>query len=88
MKLLLDESLPRKLRDQLTSHSIKTVADMGWSGVKNGRSLALAAPQFDAFITADQNLGYQQNLANLPIAVVVLAAHSNTLAHCCRWCPS
>ena len=53
---------------------------MGWSGVKNGRLLALAATQFDAFITADQNLGYQQNLANLPIAVVVLAAHSNTLA--------
>ena len=35
--------------------------------------------QFDAFITADQNLGYQQNLNNLPIAVVVLAAHRNTL---------
>ena len=41
--------------------------------------LRAAAEQFDAFITVDQNLQYQQNLARLPIAVVVLAAPSNEL---------
>jgi hypothetical protein len=52
---------------------------MGWSGMKNGALLALAAAEFEAFITVDRNLPYQQNVAALPIAVVVLAAHSNEL---------
>ena len=48
--------------------------------MKNGQLLSLAAARFDAFITADQNLGYQQNLAALPVAVVVLMAHDNRLS--------
>jgi hypothetical protein len=52
---------------------------MGWSGVKNSALMALAAAEFDAFITVDQNLPYQQNAAALPIAVVVLIAPSNEL---------
>jgi hypothetical protein len=52
---------------------------MGWSGVKNGALLVLAAAEFDAFITVDRNLPHQQNLAALPIAVVVLVARSNEL---------
>jgi hypothetical protein len=49
---------------------------MGWSGTKNGQLLALAAADFDAFVTVDKNLPHQQNLASLPIAVVLLDAHS------------
>jgi hypothetical protein len=30
-------------------------------------------------LTADQNLAFQQNLATLPIAVIVLVAESNRL---------
>ncbi len=41
--------------------------------------LSLAASEFDAFITVDKNLRYQQNLFVLPIAVVILRAHSNEL---------
>ena len=52
---------------------------MGWGGIKNGALLALAASEFDAFITVDKNLPYQQNVAALPIAVVLLNAHSNEL---------
>lgn len=51
----------------------------GWSGVKNGKLLALAAASFDAFITVDKNLRYQQNLETLQVAVVVLDGHSNEL---------
>ena len=54
---------------------------MGWSGVKNGKLLSLAASGFDAFITVDKNLPYQQNLAALPISVVVLDAASNELPY-------
>jgi hypothetical protein len=52
---------------------------MGWGGRKNGELLALAAAEFEAFITVDQNLPYQQNIVTLPIAAVVLVASSNEL---------
>ncbi len=79
MRLLLDESVPSKLKRALPSHAVRTVVEMGWSGVKNGKLLALAAADFDAFITVDKNLPYQQNLRALPIALVVLDALSNEL---------
>lgn len=79
MRLLLDESVPARLRHALPNHFVSTVGREGWSGVKNGRLLALAAGAFDAFITVDKNLPFQQNLATLSIAVVVLDAHSNEL---------
>jgi predicted nuclease of predicted toxin-antitoxin system len=82
MRLLLDESVPVGLRDYLTGHQVSTVVQMGWDGSTNGSLLALAATQFDAFITADKNLQYQQNLQNLqnlPIAIVVLSGRSNAL---------
>jgi predicted nuclease of predicted toxin-antitoxin system len=80
MRLLLDESVPRRLRRGLPNHDVRTVVEMGWSGVKNGELLALAAAEFDAFITVDKNLPHQQNLATLPVAVVVLDALSVDLA--------
>jgi hypothetical protein len=80
MRLLLDESVPSRLRQSLGSHEVKSVVDMGWSGIKNGALLALAAADFDAFITVDKNLQYQQNLATLPLSVIVLDALSNELS--------
>ncbi len=79
MHLLLDESVPRRLRLSLPGHIVKTALEMGWGGVKNGALLALAAAQFDAFITVDKNLPYQQSIATLPVAVVLLSASSNEL---------
>ena len=79
MRILLDESLPRRLSRALGEHTVSTVVEVGWSGVKNGKLLALAAGQFDVFVTADRNLQYQQNLAVLPLAVVVLVAYDNRL---------
>lgn len=74
MRILLDESLPRDLIALLPGHEVATVRTAGWSGVKNGKLLALAATRFDVFVTADRNLEFQQNPAALPVAVVVLAA--------------
>lgn len=79
MRLLLDESVPAKLRRHLTGHEVCTATEMGWAGVKNGRLLSLAGQDFDAFITVDKNLQFQQNLATLPVAVFVLDALSNEL---------
>ncbi len=81
MRLLLDECVPARLRLALPSHQVSTVVIEGWSGIKNGKLLALAAASFDAFITVDKNLPYQQNMAALPIAVLVLDAVSNELMY-------
>ena len=81
MRLLLDECVPARLRRALPSHQVSTVVLEGWSGIKNGKLLALAAPGFDAFITVDKNLPYQQNATTLPIAVFVLDALSNELPY-------
>lgn len=79
MRLLLDESLPWRLARLLVGHEVESMQRAGWAGVKNGELLKLAAAGYDAFITADQNLQYQQNLATLPLAVFVLAARSTAL---------
>lgn len=79
MRLLLDECVPARLRKALPNHEVSTVGLEGWSGVKNGKLLALAAAGFDAFVTVDKNLPYQQSTAALPIAVLVLDAKSNEL---------
>lgn len=72
MRILLDESLPKDLAPLISGHEVTTVRAAGWSSIKNGRLLALAAARYDVFVTADRNLEYQQNIATLPIAVVVL----------------
>ncbi len=79
MRLLLDESVPRRLRTALPKHSVSTVVELGWSGTRNGELLRLASEKFDVFITVDQNLPFQQNASTLPVSVVVLVAPSNKL---------
>ena len=79
MRILLDESVPRPLGSLLIGHDVGTVTQMGWTSLGNGELLRQAAPTFDVLLTADQNLEFQQNLAKLPIAVVVLVAPSNRL---------
>jgi hypothetical protein len=58
---------------------VTTVGRAGWSGNKNGALLAQAANEFDVFITVDRNLSFQQNLAGVDLAVIVLCAPSNRL---------
>ena len=79
MRLLLDESVPRELRDHLAEYDVTTVQEEGWQGKSNGELLGLAAPHFDVLITADQNLPYQQNLAGFELGVIVLVARRNRL---------
>ena len=80
MRVLLDECLPRRLRRELRGHEVQTTPEMGWAGKRNSELLRLAESQFDVFLTLDRKLERQQNLSAFNIAVVVLVAHSNTLA--------
>ena len=77
MKVLLDESLPKRLKFLFAGHQVLTVPEQGWAGMKNGELLKLAESEFDVFVTVDQNLQFQQNLAGYEIGIVVLKAISN-----------
>jgi len=79
VRIPLDESLPRPLARLLAEHDVRTVAAMGWAGRRNGELLQLAAADFDALLTADQNLAHQQHLGALPIAVIILVAPTNRI---------
>jgi len=63
MKVLLDECVPWPIHRLLVGHECRTAQQKGWGGIKNGQLLQLAEAEFELFITADQNLRYQQNLA-------------------------
>jgi hypothetical protein len=65
---------------QLSGYEVKTVPQPGWAGIKDGELLRLAEGAFDVLITVDQNLPFQQNLAVLDLAVLILQAPSNRLA--------
>ena len=77
--MLLDECVPRKLRRELAGHEVLTVTERGWSGIKNGKLLALAEAEFEVFLTVDQNLKYQQNLKIFNIGIILLSARNNRL---------
>jgi predicted nuclease of predicted toxin-antitoxin system len=79
MRILLDESVPGRLGALLTGHSVMTVQRRGWASVKNGKLLALAAGEFDMLLTADKGMEYQQNLATLPVSVLIVLARSNRM---------
>ena len=61
MKLLLDESVPKRLAASFpSSFTLRTVQEMGWSGTGNGLLLSLAARDgFDAMITVDRGIEHQ-----------------------------
>ena len=77
MRILLDECLPRQLRQTLPGHQVLTVPQMGWAGTKNGALLRLAEGVFDVFITVDQNMRHQQDLRSMTLGIIVLVSQNN-----------
>jgi len=80
MNILLDENLPRQLARELPGHAVSTVQQMGWTGISNGKLLALAQDHFDALITVDRNLQYQNVIAKFQIALMVVRVPSTRVA--------
>lgn len=79
MHILIDECLPKKLKQELHGHTVFTVQEKGWSGIENGDLLRIAEKEFDVWLTADRGIEYQQNLNRFDIAVIVLIAYRNRL---------
>ncbi len=82
MRILLDECVPKRLGRKLVGHAIRTVAQEGWSGKKNGDLLArMSAAGFEVLLTVDQGIRHQQNLQDAGVAVVVMVGvGSNQIA--------
>ena len=79
MKMLLDENLPKRLKNDFKNHEVYTVRNMGWNGIQNGKLLQLMLENnFKVVLTFDQNLQHQQNFAKYTITVFILVAPINT----------
>ena len=80
MKVLLDECLPKDLRDHLLGHDCETVPRVDFSGKANGELFRLAERAgWQVLLTMDQAMPYQQNLADRTISLVIIHAQSNRL---------
>ena len=79
MKILLDECIDRRLVKDIEGHEVVMVPQAGWAGIQNGELLRRAQEQFDAFVTVDRNLSFQQYLPQFSIAVIVLRSSTNRL---------
>jgi hypothetical protein len=72
VKILFDQGTPAPLRGALKQHTVATAYELGWTELDNGRLLTAAESEFDALVTTDKNLRYQQNLAGRRLAILVL----------------
>ena len=75
MRIVLDECVPWPLAKHLDSHTCTSPQRSGWGGFENGDLLRLAEEEHDLFVTSDQNLRYQQNLADRKIAILELSTN-------------
>ncbi len=78
MRLLLDENVPAKLKQDLVGHTVYTVRELRGDGREDEEVLQLLIDfNFDALITCDKNLRFQQNLNRYTTPVIVLDAYTN-----------
>lgn len=87
MRVLLDACVPKRLARDLPGYDVRHATEMGWSDLDDGPLLNAMAESFDAFVTVDRNLPYQQNLNARPFAILLLRAHSNRLTDLARLVP-
>jgi hypothetical protein len=80
LRLILDQNFPKRVVSALTGHSFQTAHSMGWATLTNGDLLSAAEQAgFDAMLTADQRIRYQQNMRDRRIALVVVSLNSKTV---------
>ena len=85
MRILLDECLPRRLKQAFgTEHEVTTVPERGWAGKQNGDLLTLAAGEFEVFITVDTGVEFQHNVGASSLTVVLLEPPVIAWMRCCR----
>jgi hypothetical protein len=81
VRVLLDEQLPVDLASALQGHSVDTVVGRGWTGITNGELLRRVGIDYDALVTMDRGVEFQQNLATVSVGILLVRAPSNRMAH-------
>jgi hypothetical protein len=85
--VLLDECVDRRQAADIQRHDVQTVPETGWAALKNGDLLSRAQHEFDALVTTDRNLPFQQELSRFSIAIIVTRAQSNRVIDLRRLIP-
>lgn len=79
-RVLLDNNLDHRFARLLPGHEVVHARLMGWKDFRNGDLITAAErEEFDALITGDKNLRYQQNLADRQISIITLNSRLITL---------
>ena len=81
MRILLDENVPRKMKQAFPNFIVATVGEMGWAGIKNGELLKRASNIFDVLITVDKGVQHQNSLEGKNIALITLVVRWNKLQY-------
>ena len=76
---LLDGNLPRAFAALLPGHRVESIHQRRWSDLDDGPLLDAAGAEYDAFVTMDQSLRFQQNLRGRRLRIVVIRAPRNTV---------
>lgn len=76
MRRLLDGNLPRAFGALLPGHRVDTVHQRRWSDFDDRPLLDAAEAEYDALITIDQGLQFQQNLRRRRLRIVLIRHHA------------
>ena len=79
MRVRLDSNLPRAFGVLLPGHRTDSTHGRRWSDLDDGPLLDAAEAEYDAFVTMDQSLRFQQNLRGRRLRIVIVRARDNTL---------
>jgi hypothetical protein len=71
--------MPADLIAELSAHEVRSVGQMQWKGIANGKLLKLAAKEFDVIISMDKNMPVEQDLSRYNIGLVLVRARSNRI---------
>lgn len=81
MRVQLDVQLRHRLRFNFSNWiQATTVEFQGWKGTKNGILLSLTAQRFDAFITMDRGIEFQQNRRTNQLILIPVPTKTNRYA--------
>ena len=80
MRVLVDQCLPRQLAAELPGHQATTVRAQRWLGLRNGVLLRAALEAgFQAFLTNDSSIEFQQNVKKIGIGVIAIVGVRNRI---------
>ena len=79
-KILLDHSVPQRLRRHLSDHEVHSAQYLNWEQLENGDLLRAAAENgYQIVITGDLSMKHQNNLEEIGIQLVELENNNWTI---------